>query len=194
MRFLVIYAHPAADSFGSALHDGVVEALRGAGHEVDDADLYLERFEPALTVAELRDYYQRLTLGTDVLRHIERLRRSDGLVFVFPTWWYSMPAVLKGYFDRVWLPGVAFDLVDGRTCPRLQHIVRFAVVTTYGSPWWQNKFLVGDPNRKLFMKGIRHLFARNAHAIWLAQYGMDNADHRQRQRFLAKVKAKIGAF
>jgi len=106
---------------------------------------------------------------------------------VFPTWWFGMPAILKGYFDRVWLPGVAFDVAGGRTRPLLGNIERFAVVTTYGSPWWLNR-LIGDPNRRVLAHGIRSLFLKPVRMRWLAKYGMDCADGNSCDRFLTKVE------
>jgi NAD(P)H dehydrogenase (quinone) len=194
MRFLVIYAHPVEDSFHSAIHSSVVSALAAAGHEIDDCDLYAENFQPILTRNERKAYHDVKADRVPVAREIERLRACQGLVFVFPTWWYGMPAILKGYIDRVWLPGVAFEVIDGRTRPLLQHITRFAVVTTYGSPWWLNKLWLGDPSRRVLMRGIRHLFARSARALWLAQYGLDYIDGATRERFLLKVEERLREF
>lgn len=193
MRFLVIHAHPLDDSFGAALHRTAVTALRAAGHSVDDCDLYAEGFQPVLSAAERRAYHQIGVNRAAVETEIERLMACEGLLFVFPTWWYGMPAMLKGYIDRVWLPGVAFTLDRGRTRPKLQHITRFGVVTTYGSPWWLNK-VIGDPCRSTFMRGMRLLCSRHAHTLWLAQYGMDAAGAAARTRFLHKVERKLRAF
>jgi NAD(P)H dehydrogenase (quinone) len=193
MRFLVIYAHPVENSFVSALHRCAVKALADAGHEIDDCDLYREGFQPVLSRAERIDYHDVGSNRAHAPDHIERLLKCEGLVLVFPTWWYGMPAMLKGYIDRVWLPGVAFDVVDGRTKPLLHNIVKFAVVTTYGSPWWLNK-LIDDPNRSTFMRGIRYLLARDVRTLWLAQYGMDAIDGATRERFLSKVERRLRAF
>ena len=118
MRFLVIYAHPVEESFVSALHRCVVKALREAGHEVDDCDLYAEGFQPVLTRDERRAYHDVTANRAD--RDGDRAAAPcEGLVLVFPTWWYGMPAMLKGYIDRVWLPGVAFSskaAAPGRCC------------------------------------------------------------------------------
>ena len=191
MRFLVLYAHPVASSFVATLHQHVVQTLRVIGHEVDDCDLYAERFQPILTHDERVVYEDADVNQESVKEHVQRLRQCDGILFVFPTWFYGMPAILKGYFDRVWLPGVAFEIVAGRTKPLLQHIKHFGVVTTYGSPWWLNMLVLGNPNRKVFMRGIRHLVAPAARTLWLAQYGMDVADEAQRQRFLATVQRRL---
>jgi len=193
MRFLVIYAHPVEDSFVSALHRCVTRTLADAGHEIDDCDLYREGFQPVLSREERLAYHNVGANTANATSHIERLLKCEGMVLVFPTWWYGMPAILKGYIDRVWLPGVAFEVVDGRTKPLLHNITKFAVVTTYGSPWWLNK-LMDDPNRSLFMRGIRHLLARNARMLWLAQYGMDAVDPATLERFLRKVERRLRAF
>jgi len=190
MRFLVIYAHPVKDSFVSALHQCAVGALKAAGHEVDDCDLYAEGFAPVLSREERIAYHNVGANQGHAAKEIERLRRCNGLVLVFPTWWYGMPAILKGYIDRIWLPGVVFELDRGRTRPILDNIERFAVVTTYGSPWWLNK-LIFDPNRSMLMRGIRLLFPRVPRALWLAQYGMDSADAATREKFLRKVERKL---
>jgi putative NADPH-quinone reductase len=187
MRFLVVYAHPLDDSFHAALHRRVVEALSEAGHEVDDCDLYAEGFQPVLSAKERRVYHDTAANGGFVPRDIERLRRCQGLVLVFPTWWFGMPAILKGWFDRVWLPGVAFALADGQTRPLLHHIERFAVVTTYGSPWWVIRLMMGDPSRRVLMRGIRILMSRSVRTRWFAKYDMDFADRASCGRFLDKV-------
>jgi putative NADPH-quinone reductase len=190
MRFLVVYAHPVEDSFQSALHRRVVRTLIDAGHDVDDCDLYAEGFQPVLSSEERRAYHDADANRGFARRDIERLLGCQGLVLVFPAWWFGMPAILKGYFDRVWLPGVAFALADGQTRPLLHDIVRFAVVTTYGSPWWLIK-LMGDPNRRVLMRGIRQLLSRNVRTLWLAKYNMDFADETSCSRFLAKVEQRM---
>jgi len=194
MRFLVLYAHPVPDSFGSAVHRAVLDGLTEAGHQIDDCDLYAENFQPVLTENERRAYHTVGANTATVLPHVERLLRAEGVVFVYPTWWYGMPAMLRGYIDRVWLPGVAFELVNGRTRPLLQQLQRYAVVTTYGSPWWLNKLVVADPNRHAMMRGMRLLASRHARTLWLAIYGMDDAGEAKRRRFLEKVRTRMRRF
>ncbi len=194
MRFLVIYAHPVEGSFQSALHRCAVDTLIAAGHEVDDCDLYAENFQPVFTASEWRAYHSPTPDTAFVTREIERLQRAEGLVFVFPTWWFGMPAILKGYIDRVWVPGVAFELRNGRTMPLLRHILRFGVVTTYGSPWWLNKFVTRDPNRHALMHGLRYLVSRRARTLWLALYDMDDRTDSSRRKFLHKVEQRLRRF
>src|SRR3984957_18451300 len=146
MRVLVIYCHPVAESFAAAAHKAVLQTLIEAGHEMTDVDLYAENFDPVMRRQERLDY-----LNTDrnerlVKRYDEQLAAADAIVLVYPAWWYGMPAMLKGYFDRVWLPGVAFDVTpDGRVLTeRLRRIRRIIVVTTYGGAWRMVHFEISD--------------------------------------------------
>jgi len=196
MRVLVIYAHPLADSFSAALHRAAVDTLRMAGHAVDDCDLYAEGFSPVLTAAE-RSAYHEIGANLDgVARHVERLRAAEALVICAPTWWYGMPAMLKGYFDRVWLPGVAFDLLPqgGAIRPLLTNIRKLTVVTTTGSPWWFMQFAMGNPGKLVLTRGLRRLLAKDARLTYLVQHGIDNSSLVSRARFLARVSAHFARF
>lgn len=188
MKFLVLFAHPQRESFQASLHQCVLEALKAAGHVVDDCDLYAEEFQPVLTRTEMEAYHDVGRNAAAVKNYVDRLRAAEGLVFVFPTWWYGMPAILRGYLDRVWLPGVCFDIIDGKTYPSLQKITSLVVVTTCGSPYWLNRFYVGDLNRKFFTRGIGRLISPKAKISWLVQYNMDKATARTKERFLSTVR------
>lgn len=191
---LVIYAHPVEASFAAALRDTVLAALAGNGHEVDLCDLYKEAFDPALSRQERIDYRDVAVNSQPVASHVERLRRADALILVFPSWWYGMPAILKGYFDRVWLPGVAFEFGPQAIRPLLGHLRVFGVVTTTGAPGWFTRFYVGNPSRKVLMRGLSRLLpARGVQRFWLAHYGMDRSTPASRARFLDKVRRRVGA-
>ena len=118
-RALVLYAHPCDDSFAATLHRTVVGTLSERGWEVDDCDLYKEGFEPVLTTAERRGYHDEPENIEPVKDYVERLRKADALILCFPVWNFGYPAILKGFLDRVFLPGVSFKLVDGKVLPNL---------------------------------------------------------------------------
>jgi putative NADPH-quinone reductase len=101
--------------------------------------------------------------------------------------------MLKGYFDRVWLPGVAFDVTpDGRVpTERLQRIRGIVVVTTYGGSWWLERIALGAPARKVVSRAVRALRARHCRVDWYAHYNMDRATPHQLSRFLERVQAGI---
>ena len=109
MQALVVLAHPLSESLCAHLAHEAIDALRARGATVDVLDLYAEAFQPELTEAERRLHYKTPEPGPDIVALQQRLAAADMLVLVFPTWWFSMPAILKGWFDRVWAPKFAFE-------------------------------------------------------------------------------------
>ena len=191
MRVLVLYAHPLPDSFHASLHGIVVETLRGNGHEVDDCDLYAEGFDPVLSADERRGYHEVPTNRLPVAGYVERLLRAEALVLCFPTWCFGPPAILKGFFDRVLMPGVAFHLDEGRPVkPGLTHVRRIAAVTTYGRPR-STVLWVGDPPRRIVTRYLRSLTGMRARVRYLAQYHMHGATPERLARFQGRVRAAM---
>ncbi|WP_299678417.1 NAD(P)H-dependent oxidoreductase [uncultured Roseobacter sp.] len=191
-RALVLFAHPCTESFSAALHDRVVGRLRARGWDVDDCDLYAEGFSPLLTAEERRGYHEEATNTGSVTRYVDRLRRAEALVLVFPVWNFGYPAVLKGFFDRVFLPGVSFRLEQGRVRPNLRHIRKLAAVTTYGGTRTR-AFLAGDPPRKSVTRAVWHV-CRPDKMRYLALYDMNRATDQRRARFLSQVDAEMERF
>ena len=192
MRIQVIHCHPLTDSYSHALFQVIVSALTQCGHDVAATDLYREGFEPAMSPEERRSYYPGPYIDAAVSSYVETLRRIEGIVFCFPHWWFSMPAVLKGYFDRVWAPGTAFVYdKDGQLEPNLRHIRFLAVVTSFGSPWWYVRLVAANPGRKVFRHAIEPLCARGLTRWWMALHGMDKASDEKRTAFLTEVRERF---
>jgi NAD(P)H dehydrogenase (quinone) len=191
MRVLVIYCHPRPDSFSAALRDAAVAGLTASGHDIDLRDLYAEGFDPVLSTHQRGVYFDEAETLRGLEDHVASLRRAEGLVLVYPTWWFGMPAMLKGWLDRVWLPGVAFRLGGPKVMqPLLTNLRRIGVVTTYGSPrwllWW-----VGWPDRRVVRRGLRPLCARGCKIHWIGLPGMDDDDPNRRRGFLAQVRQEL---
>ena len=190
MRVLVLFAHPLEDSFHATLHRTAVAALRAGGHEVDDCDLYAEGFNPVLSAEERRHYHDRSRNRGPVAPYVERLMAAEALVLCFPTWTFGPPAILKGFLDRVLLPGVAFNLENGVARPALSHIRHLVAVVTYGRPrhmaWW-----FGDPPRQIVMRYLHWLTGRRAKRRYIAQYHMNVATPERCRRFIAQVDDKL---
>ena len=190
MRFLVLYAHPNPKSFSAALHRTVVETLARSGHEVDDCDLYAEGFDPVLSYEERMRYLDVPENRRPVEESVRRLEAADGLVLVYPVWNFGPPAILKGYLDRVFLPGVSFTLVDGLAPPNLRHLTVLVAVTTYGAPRWR-AFLLGDPPRKLVTRVLGVMVAPRARRHYLALHDMNRKSPDARARFVRKVERTL---
>lgn len=191
-RALILFAHPCPESFSSALHEAVVEEL-SKNWEVDDFDLNAEGFNPVLTEAERRGYHEEPANIDPVRAHVERVQAADALVLVFPVWNFGYPAILKGFFDRVFLPGVSFKLVDGKVRPNLQNIRKLAAVTTYGGTRLR-AFMAGDPPRHVVKRHLRFVCHPSARPKYLALYDMNRATESDRKDFLAHVRTEMANF
>lgn len=197
MRVLVVYCHPDKSSFCASLHDAVIETLTQGKHEIIDLDLYAEGFNPIFNIDD-RANYGKPGYVDRVQKYARQLEAAEAIVLVYPTWWYGMPALLKGYFDRVWAPGIAYDVKRGGKLDtsRLSHIRRIAVVTTYGSSWWLVRLYMGDPARKVISRGVRHLCGPRCALDWLVHYDMDKDTPKPERlaRFLEHVKSQLRAW
>ena len=193
MRVLVLHSHPLEESYGRALFRQTVESLKEAGHEVDACNLYEEGFDPVLSAHDRRVYHD-YPQNTDLLKtYVERLKQAEGLVICTPVWNFGFPAMLKGYFDRVWLPGVSFDLRDGKLTPTLRHIRKLGAALTYGATPMR-AFMAGNPPKKIVKRVIRAQIKIGAPVKFLAHYDMNNATDETRAAFLDKVKTEMERF
>ncbi len=196
MKVLVLHAHPVEESFGKALFRQTLASLSDAGHSVDPCDLYAENFNPILSGEERRGYHAVPDNIAPVRFYVERLQAADALVIVTPVWNFGWPAILKGYFDRVWLPGVTFDMEEGdrgKLTRKMTNIRKLGVVTTYGGNRWR-AFLAGDPPRKIATRVLR-VTTNPAHGVtYLAHYDMNNSTPQTRARFLERVKRTMESF
>jgi NAD(P)H dehydrogenase (quinone) len=125
-----------------------------------------------------------------VADHLAALRWCEALVFVYPTWWYGPPAMLKGWLDRVWVPHATFEMPEprkpiGRVLTNIRVI---AAVSTLGSPWWWWKLGMGEPGRRMLLRGLSVLCAPRCRTTWLALHQMDSVSETKRKRFLDKVE------
>jgi len=189
MHALVVYCHPREGSFNAAIRDLVLEKLANAGAEVRLCDLYAKGFDPCLPAAELEGYLDCPANVAPVARDVEDLRWADTLIFVYPTWWYGLPAMLKGWLDRVLLPDVAFLMPDAENAdirPGLTNITRMGVFTTCGASRWLTT-LVGAPGRRTLTRGVRLICAKGCKTYFAAHYLMDSSTADSRARHLSRV-------
>ena len=193
MRVLVLFAHPVETSFVAALHRTAVDSLRQAGHEVDDCDLYAEGFDPVLSRQERIDYHDLDINRRTVDAYVERVLRAEALVLIHPVWNFGYPAILKGFFDRVFLPGVSFQLQNGQVSPNLQNIRKLGAVVTYGGNRIR-ALLMGDPPRRVLKRVVRACIHPLAKTRYLALYDMNRNEEGPRKAFLEQVRKEMLRF
>jgi NAD(P)H dehydrogenase (quinone) len=194
MRTLIVYCHPNPDSLSGALLATAQKALAKPGSELRTIDLYAQGFEPVLTREERIAYLPNPGLiEARVQPHVDALKWAEHLVFVFPIWYYGPPAMLKGWLERVWLPGVAFlppPRKGSPALPGLHNIKRLTVLTSGGSPWWWLK-VIGDPAKKLFTRGLRAIMHPRCKTTWLQLHNINNVTRAECDAFIAKVHNRL---
>lgn len=110
MRILIVLGHPSPGSFNHALAHAARDDMIASGHDVVFHDLYAEHFDPVLVDGEIPEHAE---IPPSIQAHCDELRAADGVVIVHPNWWGQPPAVLKGWVDRVFRPGLAYRFEEG---------------------------------------------------------------------------------
>ena len=108
MNYIIVLAHPNRESFSKAICERLTEVLEGRGHSVDMIDLYRDNFDPVLKAREL-DPETKMDLDQQILDYQKRISWAHEIVLVYPLWWMHMPAIIKGFIDRVFTAGFAYD-------------------------------------------------------------------------------------
>jgi len=193
MKCLVVKAHPLSESLCSSLAGRVVDLLRGAGHAVAVEDLYREGFRSELTETERRSYYVGPYAVEAVSTQVERLLNAEALVLVFPTWWFSFPAILKGWFDRVWAPGVAYEHATGfgPIKPRLSGLRHMLVITSLGVPWWVDRFVLRQPVKRVLKTAIVGACAPACRMQMLSMYQSERLTQAQVEKFAQRIEEAL---
>lgn len=189
MKCLVVIAHPLQQSLCNSLAAQAIETLDAAGHEVLVENLYRNDFAASLSAAERAGYYGSHYDSSAVHAEVDRLLSAEALVLCFPTWWFSFPALLKGWFDRVWAPGVAYDHATdlGPIRPRLHKLRKVLVVTSLGAPWWADWLVMRQPVKRVLKTAILGTCAPNCRLEMLSLYKSERLSAAQVKRFSARI-------
>lgn len=188
---LVVHAHPNPESFNAFLARSAEQAL-SERYEVAFLDLYACGFNPTMSRRDLADY-QAAEMPTDPIsaEHVELVRQAHTLVFVYPTWWMTLPAMLKGWVERVMRPNVAFVFdSNGLTKPGLESVKRVVGITTYGTTRWTIQPL-GDGGKISLLRSLGLSSKNRVEKIWLGMYGVDNATTKRRAAFVRRVDKRL---
>ncbi|MDP1509396.1 NAD(P)H-dependent oxidoreductase [Paenibacillus sp. CMAA1739] len=153
-RILVIQGNPIADSYGEALAQSYVKGAEDAGAEVRLLQLSALEFNPNLSGG----YQNKLALEPDLIQAQEWIKWAEHLVFVFPIWWGSLPALMKGFIDRTFMPGFAFKYQKGKPLPDKLLKGRTArLISTMDGPHWYYRLVQGQPGHRMMKDSTLHL-------------------------------------
>jgi NAD(P)H dehydrogenase (quinone) len=192
MHTLVILAHPYAKSYCHALYERVILTLEQAGHTVDRLHLDGEDFDPVMRGGDLAVYNKGQSADPAVLAYQARIDAAQQLVFIFPIWWEVMPALLKGFIDKVFTKGWAYEPARIGLKGHLNHIQRAVVLTTMNTPKWAYRLLYGDAVQRALVRGtLRKCGVRRVK--WLALSPVSHVTDIQRKAWLKQVAAIFAA-
>ena len=190
MRVLVLHAHPVETSFNRALYNAALETLSARGHEVDALNLYEDNFQAVMSREERLIYHDVPDNITPAIKpYVDRVRTAEAIVIIHPVWNYGYPAILKGFFDRILVTGVAFALDGGKLTPVLKK-KKVVYVTSYGGDRLRT-WLMGDPPRRVARRWAWATFGTFFPPKYLALYKMDQRTEPELKAFIDKVKREL---
>jgi len=141
-NILIINGHPDAESFNSGLTNSYKKGAETSNAKVDVIDIAELKFNPNLQFG----YRKRTDLEPDLIDSIEKIKKADHIVWIFPMWWYGYPAIMKGFIDRTFLPGTTFDYELGKAMPKQLLKGKTArIIVTADTPKWYNSLFMKNP-------------------------------------------------
>lgn len=197
MRVLVVFNHPYEGIFCRAILRSTIAGLERGGHTVDVIDLDRDGFDPVMKEADLLAFVRAPEVGPSTLAaltprvrdYAQRLQEAAHLVFLFPIWWELMPALTKGFIDRVIFPGVAYEYSRRGMRTRLQ-LQGVTMVTTMNTPWPICRWVFGNAVSRALLRGtFWKIGVRNRSWVDLAM--VKEVNRPKRQRWLRRIEARF---
>lgn len=192
MKVAIVYNHPYEGSYCKAILDTVLSGVAKAGNEADVLNLDQEGFNPVMTAADLKAFVMQKPIDPQVLAYQTRLQQADHLVFIFPIWWELMPAMTKGFIDKVIFPGLAYSQEKNsmRMKPLLTNIKSVTVISTMNTPSWLYSILFGNAVRKALLVGA---FWKTGYKNrkWINLTQVKSASPAKRQSWLKKIEERF---
>jgi len=184
MKIAIVFNHPYEGSFCNAILQSVIRGLHQAGHDTDVLHLDNEGFNPVMTAEDLNGFRLGTPIDPQVINYRQRLATADHLVFIFPIWWELMPAMTKGFIDKVIFPGVAYDYDRSRRFPRMvkkfQRLKGITLITTMNSASLVYRLIFGNAIKRALFTGT----------FWKMGYGNRKWINLSMVKFVAEEKRK----
>ncbi len=149
-KILIINGHPDEESFNYVLAEAYKKGVEDSSAEVSVIHIKDLEFNPNLQFG----YRKRIKLEPDLLKSIEEIKKADHITWIFPMWWYGYPAIMKGFVDRTFLPGIAFEYVEGKAFhKKLLKGKTARIIITADTPKYYDRIFFCSPAINQFKKG-----------------------------------------
>ena len=186
----IVFAHPWHGSFNHAILETLKSALEKKQKKYQIIDLNKDQFNPVFSESELALFSRGQHLDPLVTQYQNMLSATDELIFVFPIWWYDLPAILKGFIDKVMLKNFSYEESKFGLKGKLTHIKKTKVITTGQSPRWYIQYFRGNAIKKTFMDAtLKDLGIKNA--TWLHCGDVSKGAQQKREQFLLKLRNEV---
>lgn len=192
MKTLIIYNHPYEGSYNHAILESVVKGISRAQGKYEVIDLDKENFNPVMTSADLLGFVKHQAVDPIAISYAEKIKEADHLVFIFPIWWEMMPALTKGFIDKVIYPGLTYDYKENgiSMVSLLPKLKATTVITTMNTPKIMYKLTYGNALKKALIKGtFKKSGMKNVNWISLNMVKMSKVG--KRQKWLKNIEQKF---
>jgi putative NADPH-quinone reductase len=193
MNVVIVFNHPYEGSYCNAILNSVSRGLERANHQVDIIHLDKDGFNPVMTSQDLKAFRDKQPVDPKVIAYKDRLEKADHAIFIFPIWWELMPALMKGFVDKVIFPGVAYDYINGsntRMKPLLTNIKGITVITTMNTPGILYRLVFGNAIQKSFMRGTFWKVGYK-NRKWISFNMVKHVSDEKRKMWLTKIEKSI---
>lgn len=189
MKTTLVFAHPWHGSFNKAILDIILQALKNRKKEYEVLDLNKDGFNPVMKEEDLALFSQGKTNDKLVEKYQNIIKESDEIVFIFPIWWFGMPAILKGFIDKVMLKGYAYDYGKFGLIGKLNNIKKATIITSSEMPTFLLNFAFGRPISATMKAILKGLGIKRIN--WLNKDFITKGKEKGRKKFLDKVKKRF---
>jgi NAD(P)H dehydrogenase (quinone) len=192
MKVIIIFNHPYDKSFCNAILGSVTKGLQSAQHDVDLIHLDNDGFNPVMSEPDLKAFVNHRPVDPQVIDYNERLQTADHLIFIFPIWWDLMPAMTKGFIDRVLYPGVVYEHHPRGfgLVPLLKNLKGVTMITTMNKPKIMYSLLIGNLIRKALLRSVfKTMGYKNLN--WISHNMVKSVSQEKRMNWLAKLETRF---
>lgn len=192
MRVAIVFNHPYKGSYCHAILDSVKKGLDKAGHKIDVIHLDHDQFNPVMTAEDLLAFRNKKSIDPQALEYIQRIKAADHLVFIFPIWWELMPALMKGFIDKVIFPGETYDYTSSGygMVTLMDNLKSATVITTMNTPAMMYKLMYGDAIKKALIRGTLKKSGIKK-VKWLSLNMVKASSNQKREKWLENIEKRF---
>lgn len=189
MKTVIVYNHPYKKSFNHAILERIVSTVQSTGNEVDVIDLDEDQFNPVMSTEDLAAFVNQKPVDQASIGYIKRLKEADHLVFVFPIWWELMPAMMKGFIDKVIFPGGTYEYAKNgiKMYSQLPKLQSATIVTMMNTPKPFYKVVYSNAIQRAMVRGTLKLSGMK-NVKWISMNMVKMASDKKRQKWLDKLE------